>query len=210
MQPILQYVSLIETPSKSHMLPNLRVLILKSHYQCGLHTADLARADVVWNATLQKWLCCGVVDANDTVNCSRPTSEDFTLPSPDALIATFSVLPTPSIILSSSGFSSTVTVTSTSSAGTYQGVSSGAAAGIGIGAAFGGIAITALAGFLLWRRPAATSRSPLERWADGTGNAVDNTAAAPLHEQYYPKEMPSETVPVELEPARNELPESWR
>jgi len=207
MQPTLQYASLIETPSKSHTLPIPRVLILKSHYQYGLHTADLARADVVWNATLQKWLCCGVVDANGAVNCSRPTSEDFTLPSPDALIATFSVLPTPSIVLSSSGFSLTVTVTSTSSAGTYQGVSSGAAAGIGVGAAFGGIAITALAGFLLWRRPAA-SGSPLERWGDSTSNAMDNTAAAPLHEQYDPKEMPSETVPVELEPARNELPES--
>jgi hypothetical protein len=157
-----------------------------------VYTADLNRADVVWNATLKKWFCCGTVNGSSTVDCTNPTTEGVKAPSPLALIATWSVLPAASVLASTTALA---TVTITSSVIPSQGVSPGAVTGIGVGAAFGGIAITALLGFLLWRRQAAAGP---EVWDSTTRNA----AVMPTGVQYEPKEMSSDAVPVELESGR--------
>ncbi|KAH6681411.1 hypothetical protein B0J14DRAFT_214892 [Halenospora varia] len=180
---------------------------------CNPNCADLRRAGVVYNEILNKWLCCGTENGSNMVNCSIPTTEDFTAPSPSALIATFSVLPNPSIVFSTSGPPSSLTSTSmpthtsslaTASAGTSQGLSTGAKAGIGVGAALGGIALLALVGFICGRRRAADRTSP---------DVKEETAVKPitmppeLHYNPIPKEVPAETGLANVGPIkRHELP----
>jgi hypothetical protein len=137
----------------------------------------LYRADIVYNNVSQIWSCCGTESDNSTVNCNSPTKEIFDDPAPSDLSTTFSV-GTAAVTATTTSPSSTstpiqTTPFSTSSAATNSsglpsqtsasqpsaGLSTGAKAGIGIGAALGALAVL-VGGIILLRRKQRNSSSP--------------------------------------------------
>jgi hypothetical protein len=136
-------------------------------------TVDFDRPDAVYDYETNLWSCCGT-DAKGELNCSDPSNETFFAPSPEELVASFSVpisgwsatstsfaTPTISNPRSISATTRSVTTTSTTPSTSEGGggggnvivqqsstgsISSGAAAGIGVGSGIGVLAI----GIAIW------------------------------------------------------------
>ncbi|KAH8773936.1 hypothetical protein F5882DRAFT_464886 [Hyaloscypha sp. PMI_1271] len=121
------------------------------------------RPDVVWNTTAQIWHCCGT-DSSGNPDCEAPTKETFAAPAPASLVAYFTITSgfvATSTSLVASSTSSAASSTSSSAPSTsatalpsstaHSGLSSGAAAGIGIGSAVAAIIIVALVAHIILR-----------------------------------------------------------
>jgi len=138
---------------------------------------SLQLPDVVWNATDQRWYCCGAdsgADSTFRTSCDNPTSQRFNAPDPALLEVLFSIPPygwtaTSTAIRPTSSYPSSTTSTSSAlptDSNTYAGspdsttvpaaaqggLTGGAKAGIGVGAALGALAVLGLVFILVLKK----------------------------------------------------------
>ncbi|KAI9687182.1 MAG: hypothetical protein M1820_010519 [Bogoriella megaspora] len=106
-------------------------------------TANQANRDSWWNQTAEDWQCCGV-DANQNSSCDNPTKETFKGPAPSDLTDLQQIATATQDLLSWQLSSTSAGPSRTGNArpkDTSGGLSTGAKAGIGVGAALGFIII---------------------------------------------------------------------
>ena len=168
-----------QTCSKSALIARMQSLLGTNHGSSRL--GDKINREIVYNASAQKWYCCGG-DGKGGINCDAPTTESFAAPPASGLKAYFSavgesVLSSSAAAASSSSSSSfssssashspstlskttsanaqPATKTSSSAAATHvishPHLSKGVAVGIGVGATVVSLAALGIVAWVFWR-----------------------------------------------------------
>jgi hypothetical protein len=193
---------------------------------CSNFCSSLAVSEITYNATAQRWQCCGL-DGQGRFRCDDPTNIRSRAPAPSALlqqysasVSTFTASSTTTPPSSTSTMTTSSTTTSTPPPDDSDGLSTGAKVGAGIGGALGGLAIIALLIFFIWRhRRKETNRLPRDQNLNGDHGQYYDISKQGAHDPmlgYQPpgSQTPNKhhTPPVELSPQygkpRSELPDT--
>ncbi|KAF2096057.1 hypothetical protein NA57DRAFT_78827 [Rhizodiscina lignyota] len=175
--------------------------------------------DVKWNETLNEWQCCGA-NSKGEVSCNAPTTNEFfDAPAPSLLSTTATPGQTTSAKgtrtrtrTPATGTKSPTVAPATSAPASSSGLSTGAKAGIGVGAALGALVVIGLIAWFLLRR-----RSSKKAETMGSASGMDSQAQhfqqdqQPLRHDYKYDQgygIPLADLPAESDSAqRFEMPQ---